>query len=200
MNTRTNETSRIVRNTPFTPLPIYRNNQENLTLNRSQNLVLMNRRWLSPCLIDHLAEAQQNWINLLQQNWVVEVYNLSLLSASYETNSLKHRHIRVEGIVSLTAQAPYQRLVVAQQAYSCYTCCLHIAGLGRVRLVIAFDHPERTGNYGVLLTNCLTWSPQTILSYWLEGYSAEQFYRNQTSKQQVSPRKSSETELCCSIA
>lgn len=148
----------------------YQDNQKSLTVNRSRNLLLMNREWLSPSLIDALAEAQQNWINLLEHHWVLEVYSLDLLGIAHESNSLKHCNITVADIVELTAEAPYQPFAVNRQTYYCYTCCLHVAGLGRVRLVIAFDNPERSGCSEVLLTNSLVWSPQTVLSRWLEQY------------------------------
>jgi hypothetical protein len=185
VNTKTNKAAdtRGMRR-DFIPLSIYKNNQESLTFDQSQNLVLMIHQWLSPCLVDSLAEAQQNWINLLEPHWLVEVYSLNLLGVTHETNSLKHCDITIAEIVKLTSQAQYQHFVVAHQPYYCYTCCLHIAGLGRVRLVIAFDNPERTGNYGVLLTNGLAWSPQTILSRWLEKYPLTLLFRSQMFEQQ----------------
>lgn len=174
--------------------------QEGKAFNRSQELVLMNRHWLSPYLIDSLAETQQDWINLLQQDWSVELYSLSLRGITHEINSLKHCQITIREIVALTLQAPYQCFVIAQQVHCCYTCCLHIVGLGRVRLVVSFNSPKQTGAYGVLLTNCLAWSSRTVLTRWLEGYPLTALYHGQVLEQQLHRNGLLETTLCRSIA
>lgn len=170
------------------------------TLNRSQDLLRFNHQWLSPGLIDALGEAQQNWINLVQHDWFFEVYSLNLLGVSQAISGLKHSCVTIEEIVELTAQASYRRTVVSEQAYYCYTCCLHIAGLGRVRLVVAFDNAEQTGNYGVLLTNCLAWSSQKVLGQWLEDYSPDLLLRCYREPQQSYPRLSAVTRPIASPA
>jgi hypothetical protein len=129
-------------------------------------IVLMDSQWLSPSVVDALAEAQQDWISFLQHTWEIELYSLSLLGIGNEANSLKHCRITVQEIISLTLQASYHCLIVLQDMYWCYTCCLEVVGLGRVRLVVCFNNSQRTGNPAVFLTNRLAWSPQTVLTYW----------------------------------
>jgi len=99
---------------------------------------------LTPQLVDSLADYQQDWIGLLQHDWKLELHSLNLLGIKIE-----------EG-----------------RQHWIYTGCLQIAGLGRVRVVACFKHPQCFEHCAAFVTNRLDWSPRRIINHWLQQSSA----------------------------
>lgn len=145
-------------------------------LGQSPTLVSVQGRWLSPSLIDSLAENQQDWVSLLQHDWEMEIYGFSLLGVQCDEKCFKRTRLMIQDFVALTLQSTCQCLNIFQQLHWYYSCCLQVVGLGRVRVVISFDDPQKAGGYAVLFCNRLDWSPRSVLSRWLEKNSVSTLY------------------------
>lgn len=151
-------------------------------------VTLFDRNWLTTQVVDSLEDQQQDWIGLLQNDWKLELYNLSLLGIKNKKGSLKHACLSVADFVSSICKARSQPVVIFHQQHWGYTCCLQIAGLGRVRLVVCFNNFQCFGRYAVFVTNRLDWSPRHILAHWIQHRSTPESLW-QDSLFQVSPQR-----------
>jgi hypothetical protein len=80
--------------------------------------------------------------------------------------------------VPLIPATAYREVQGAQQRYWCFTWCVRVPGLGKVRLVIGFDNAQLQGTYAVLITNRTDWSAKQILSKYLQRWPIETFDRD----------------------
>jgi SRSO17 transposase len=140
--------------------------------------VLMDSWYLSPELVETLAEYHKDWVSLLKCNRKLEVHSFQLKDANGQAIELDGAHIKVEDLVPLISTNAYRKVVVRGQSYWCFTFCVRIPGLGKVRLVISFDNPELTGTYAVLVTSRTDWSAKQILLKYLQRWPIETFYRD----------------------
>jgi hypothetical protein len=140
--------------------------------------VLMDSWYLSPELVQALAEHQKNWVSLLKRNRNLETQSFQLKDAEGQPIVWPKPHIKVEELVPLIPSPAYRKVEVRQQSYWCFTFCARIPGLGKVRLVISFDNPEQTGTYAVLITNRTDWAAKQILAKYLQRWPIETFYRD----------------------
>lgn len=129
-------------------------------------LVLIKGQALLPSLVDSLAEDKQDWMGIMQNNWEIDVDSLSLLGIQAELKKPKKIRLTIQDFVVLTRQNPCQSVEISQRSYWFYTCCLQVVGLGRVRAIISFDNPQKTGNFTVFCSNRLDFSPRSLLNRW----------------------------------
>jgi hypothetical protein len=139
-------------------------------------VALFDHDWLSTPVVDPLADQQQDWIGLLQSDWKIELYNLNLLGLKDEKNNLKHSCLSVQELIFLIRDVQYKPLIIFHQQHWGYTCCLQIAGLGRVRLVVCFNNPQCFGRYAAFVTNRLDWSARHVISHWIQHHPATNLY------------------------
>ena len=78
----------------------------------------------------------------------------------------------------LIPPSAFRPVKVENHTYWCFTLCVRIASLGKVRLVISFESAELKGSYAVLVTNRTDWSAKQILSKYLKRWPIETFYRD----------------------
>lgn len=148
---------------------------------RTSGVTLYDRDWLTAQVIDPLTDNQQDWIGRLQPDWKLELYNLNLLGIQNENGSLKHACLSVTDLVFSIRKVRSQPLNIFHQQHWGYTCCLQIAGLGRVRLVVCFNNPQCFGRYAAFVTNCLDWSPRRIVTHWMQYRPATKLYSRHSS-------------------
>ena len=77
----------------------------------------------------------------------------------------------------IPAQA-YRSLTVAEHTYWCFTLVVRIPTLGKVRIVVSFEHEPLTGRYVVLVTNRVDWNAAKIVSLYLQRWPTETFYQD----------------------
>lgn len=147
------------------------------------DVALFERDWLTTQFVDSLTDRQQDWIGLLQSNWTLELYNLNLLGIKDEKDNLKHSWLSVKELVFLIRETQYKPLIISHQQHWGYTCCLQIAGLGRVRLVVCFDNPQCFGRHVAFVTNRLDWSARHIISHWIQHRPATNLYSKNFSSE-----------------
>jgi hypothetical protein len=124
--------------------------------------VIVEEPFLSSHQVDVLADAECDWMSLLHPNWQINLSSCRLLGVEDEVLP-NTAYLSISNLVPLTLKAPYQSIIVYEQTYWTYTFCSQVIGLGRVRIVIKFDNPQLIGEYTVLVTNRLAWSPRRIL-------------------------------------
>jgi SRSO17 transposase len=140
--------------------------------------VLMDSWYLSSELVQALAIAKKNWVSLLKRNRNLETSSFQLKDATGQPIVLPEAQIKVEDLVPLIPSTAYRKIVQDDKDYWCFTFCVRIAGLGKVRLVISFENPQLTGTFAVLISNRTDWSAHQILAKYLKRWPIETFYRD----------------------
>ena len=77
----------------------------------------------------------------------------------------------------IPAQA-YRPVTVREHTYWCFTLAVRIPGLGKVRIVVSFEHESMTGRSVVLVTNRVDWSAAKIIDLYLQRWPTETFYQD----------------------
>ena len=72
----------------------------------------------------------------------------------------------------------YRPVKVQEHTYWCFTLAVRLPGLGKVRLVVSFEHESFTGRSVVLVTNRVDWSAAKIIALYLERWPTETFYQD----------------------
>lgn len=140
--------------------------------------LLFDSWYLSPELVALLAEYEKDWVSLLKSNRNLEVHSFVLKDERGQAVPLEGPHIQVAELVPLIPTQSYRPICVNDQTYWCFTFCVRIPNLGKVRLVISFDNPHGIGTYAVLVTNRTDWSAQQVLRKYLCRWPVETFYRD----------------------
>lgn len=135
---------------------------------KTSEALAINCHKLSAHLIDGLAEKNLDWISLLTNDWQLEIFNTALLGIESFQQEWKLNVPSVENLVKLTQQVPYYPVIVADETYWSYTCCLQVAELGRVRFLVCFPDSEHCGKYAALITNRLDWSPRKVILQYIQ--------------------------------
>ena len=86
-------------------------------------------------------------------------------------------HITVRDLVPLIPPSAYQSLTLGTTTYWYFTLVVRVPKLGKVRLVISFQHADLTGTYVVLVTNRREWSAKQIIETYLLRWPTETFYQ-----------------------
>jgi len=141
-------------------------------------VVLMDSWYLSEDVVAVLKQHQKDWVSLLKKNRNLEVHSFCLRDEQGQVVPLEGPHIQVQELVPLIPHSAYQKVVVAEKEYWCFTLSLRVPGLGKVRLVISFENQELTGTYAVLVSNRTDWSAKKIIATYLQRWPIETFYQD----------------------
>ncbi len=115
-----------------------------------------------------MAERRHKaWISILKRNRNLETNSFVLKDASGVPIPLAGPHIAVEDLVPLIPASAYRAVTVGAQTYWCFTLVVRVPSLGKVRLVISFQHADLSGSYVVLITNQREWSAHRIIATYL---------------------------------
>jgi hypothetical protein len=87
-------------------------------------------------------------------------------------------HLAVEELVPLIPANAYRPITVSEHTYWCFTLGVRIPGLGKVRIVVSFEHESLTGRSVVLVTNRVDWSAAKIIGLYLQRWPTETFYQD----------------------
>jgi SRSO17 transposase len=140
--------------------------------------VLMDSWYLSPDLIQYLKECKKDWVSLLKRNRNLETQSFQLKDALGQPIQFSQAQIKVEDLVPLIPKSAYQNVKIEEKSYWCFTFCVRLAGLGKVRLVISFEREDLTGTYAVLISNRTHWFARQIVMRYLRRWTIETFYRD----------------------
>jgi DDE superfamily endonuclease len=136
-------------------------------------VVVFDAWYLAEDLIQVLARRRKDWISLLKKNRLLETASFHLRDANGWTMKLSGPHIALEEFVPLIPANAYRPVTVSEQTYWCFTLAVRIPGLGKVRIVVSFEHEQMTGRSLVLVTNRVDWSAAKIISLYLQRWPTE---------------------------
>ncbi|MEO1399975.1 MAG: transposase [Cyanobacteria bacterium J06635_1] len=140
--------------------------------------VLFDSWYLSAEFVTHLKASQKDWVSLLKVNRNLEAYSIRLRDADGQRIQFTDPHIKVENLVPLIPKTAFRPVELENHTYWCFTLCVRIPGLGKVRLVISFEPSDLSGTYAVFVTNRTDWTAKQILSKYLQRWPIETFYRD----------------------
>jgi Transposase DDE domain len=143
-------------------------------------VVVFDAWYLAEDLIQVLARRRKDWISLLNTNRLLETASFLLRDANGWTLKLPGPHLAVEELVPLIPAKAYRPVTVREQTYWGFTLAVRIPSLGKVRIVVSFEHESLTGRSVVLVTNRVEWSAAKIISLYCQRWPTETFYQDST--------------------
>jgi DDE superfamily endonuclease len=141
-------------------------------------VVVFDAWYLAEDVVQVLARRRKDWISLLKKNRLLETASFQLRDVNGWTIKLPAPHIAVEELVPLIPAQAYRPVTVKEQTYWCFTLAVRIPSLGKVRIVVSFEHTSLTGRSVVLVTNRVDWSAAKIISLYLQRWPTETFYQD----------------------
>jgi hypothetical protein len=141
-------------------------------------VVVFDAWYLAEDLVQVLARRRKDWISLLKKNRLLETASFHLRDANGWAMKLPSPHIAVEDLVPLIPATAYRPVTVKEHTYWCFTLAVRLPGLGKVRIVVSFEHESLTGRSVVLVTNRGDWSAAKIISLYSQRWPTETFYQD----------------------
>jgi SRSO17 transposase len=143
--------------------------------------VLFDGWYLAPDFLSVLDRLNKDWVSILKTNRNLETNSFQLRDETGSPISFEGPHIKVKDLVPLIPQNAYEPITIEGRTYYTFTLTVRIPSIGKVRIVVSFEHPTLEGNYVVLVTNRTDCNAKRILSTYLLRWPIETFY--QDSKQ-----------------
>ena len=141
-------------------------------------VVVFDAWYLAEDLVRVLARRRKDWLSLLKKNRLLETASFHVRDANGWPLKLLGPHIAVEDLVPLIPTNAYRPVTVGAHTYGCFTLAVRIPGLGKVRLVVSFEHESLMGRSVVLVTNRVDWSAAKTISMYLQRWPTETFYQD----------------------
>ena len=141
-------------------------------------VVVFDAWYLAEDLVRGLERRRKDWISLLKQNRLLETASFHLRDADGWAMKLPGPHLAVAELVPLIPAQAYRPVKVTEQTYWCFTLAVRLPGLGKVRIVVSFEHESLTGRSVVLVTNRVDWSTGKIINLYLQRWPTETFYQD----------------------
>ena len=111
-------------------------------------VVVFDAWYLAEDVVRVLARRRKDWISLLKTNRLLETASFQLRDANGWALKLPGPHIAVEELVPLIPAHAYRPVTVGEHTYWCFTLAVRIPGLGKVRIVVSFEHESLDGPLG----------------------------------------------------
>jgi SRSO17 transposase len=141
-------------------------------------VLLFDGWYLAEPLVRVAERRRKAWISLLKKNRNLETASFVLKDAAGVPVPLAGPHIKVSDLVPLIPPSAYRAVTLGEQTYWCFTVVVRVPSLGKVRLVISFQHADLSGTYVVLVTNRREWSARRIMATYLLRWPTETFYQD----------------------
>ena len=141
-------------------------------------VVVFDAWYLAEDLIQVLARRRKDWISMLKKNRLLETASFQLRDVNGWAMKLPGPHIAVEDLVPLIPAQAYRPVTIGEHTYWCFTLGVRIPSLGKVRIVVSFEHEQVTGRYVVLVTNRVDWSAAKVIGLYLQRWPTETFYQD----------------------
>jgi hypothetical protein len=141
-------------------------------------VVVFDAWYLAEDLVRVLNRRRKDWISLLKKNRLLETASFHVRDANGWPLKLPGPHIAVEDLVPLIPATAYRPVTVKAHTSWCFTLAVRIPGLGKVRIVVSFEHESLTGRSVVLITNRVDWSAAKIISLYGQRWPTETFYQD----------------------
>ena len=136
-------------------------------------VVVFDAWYLAEDVVQVLVRRRKDWISLLKKNRLLETASFHVRDANGWPLKLPGPHMAVEDLVPLIPATAYRPVTVKDHTYWCFTLAVRIPGLGKVRIVVSFEHESVTGRSVVLVTNRVDWSAAKIISLYSQRWPTE---------------------------
>jgi hypothetical protein len=136
-------------------------------------VVVFDAWYLAEDFVRVLGRRRKDWISVLRINRLLETASFQLRDVNGWALKLPGPHIAVEDLVPLIPGSAYRPVTVGEHTYGCFTLRVRIPTLGKVRIVVSFEHETLTGRYVVLVTNRADWSAAKIIGLYLQRWPTE---------------------------
>jgi len=143
--------------------------------------VLFDGWYLAPDFLAVLDRLDKDWVSILKTNRNLETNSFQLRDETGTPIRFDGPHIKVKELVPHIPKSAYKPITIEDRTYYTFTLTVRIPSIGKVRIVVSFEHPTLDGNYVVLVTNRTDCNAKRILSTYLLRWPIETFY--QDSKQ-----------------
>ncbi|MBA3875235.1 MAG: transposase [Anaerolineae bacterium] len=140
--------------------------------------VLFDGWYLAPDFLAVLERLHKDWVSILKHNRNLETNSFRLRDADGNPIAFDEPQIKVEALVPYIPQQAYKPITVDGRIYYTFTMTVRMPSIGKVRIVVSFDNPERRGNYVVLVTNRTDCSALRIIATYLLRWPIETFYQD----------------------
>jgi hypothetical protein len=141
-------------------------------------VVVFDAWYLAEDFVRVLGRRRKDWISVLRINRLLETASFQLRDVNGWALKLPGPHIAVADLVPLIPGSAYRPVTVGEHTYWCFTLRVRIPTLGKVRIVVSFEHETLTGRYVVLVTNRADWSAAKIIGLYLQRWPTETFYQD----------------------
>jgi hypothetical protein len=141
-------------------------------------VVVFDAWYLAEDLVQVLTRRRKDWISLLKKNRLLETASFHLRDANGWALKLPGPHIAVEALVPLLPAKAYRPIKIRAHTYWCFTLAVRLPALGKVRIVVSFEHESLTGRSVVLVTNRVDWSAAKIIDLYSHRWPTETFYQD----------------------
>ena len=141
-------------------------------------VVVFDAWYLAEDLVGVLARRRKDWISLLKKNRLLETASFHVRDANGWPLKLPGPHIAVEELVPLIPAQAYRPIKIGEHTYWSFTLAVRIPGLGKVRIVVSFEHESLTGRSVVLVSNRVDWTAAKIIGLYLHRWPTETFYQD----------------------
>jgi DDE superfamily endonuclease len=130
-------------------------------------VVVFDAWYVAEDVVGVLARRRQDWLSWLKKNRLLETASVHVRDANGWPLKLPGPHIAVEDLVPLIPTKASRPVTVGAHTSWCFTLAVRIPGLGKVRIVVSFEHESLPGRSVVLVTNRVDGSAaKTISLYW----------------------------------
>jgi hypothetical protein len=141
-------------------------------------VVVFDAWYVAEELVQVLARRRKDWISMLKRNRRLETASVQLRDANGWTLKRPGPHLAVEDLVPLIPAHAYRPVSIRGHTYWCFPLGVRIPGLGKVRIVVSFEHEALTGRSVVLVSNRVDWSAATIMGLYLQRWPTDTFYQD----------------------
>ncbi len=141
-------------------------------------VLLFDGWYLSEDLARVAERRHKAWISILKRNRNLETASFTLRDAAGAPIPWDGPHSAVADLVPRIPPSAYRAVTVKGQTYWCFTLVARVPSLGKVRLVISYQHADLSGSYVVLVSNQRDWSAARIIETYLWRWPTETFYQD----------------------
>jgi SRSO17 transposase len=142
------------------------------------SILLFDGWYLAEELIQTAKRRKKDWISILKKNRKLETHSFALKDATGQAIKMEGPHIAPQDLVALIPANAYREVKVGAKSYWTFTISLRIPSLGKVRIVISYEHADLSGTYATLVTNRVDWNAQKIIATYLLRWPIETFYQD----------------------
>jgi hypothetical protein len=145
------------------------------------SVLVFDRWYLAEALVSMARYRHKDWSSLRKKHRNLETHRFVLKDTTGKPLRLAGPPIAVADLVPLIPSTAYRAVTVRDKPSWTFTRAVRLPGLGKVRLVVSFEHAELTGTFAVLVTHRVDWSAQRLMTLYVQRWPIETFDQDGTT-------------------